>query len=73
MLYAVENGQVNAWAGKKMKDIQLEGNYFVNSFIFSYLLVGLSSENNLWGWIPIFYGVGSKVLGYFCVLKSPGR
>jgi hypothetical protein len=26
MLYAVENGQVNAWAGKKMKDIQLEGN-----------------------------------------------
>lgn len=24
MLYAVENGQVNAWAGKKMKDIQLE-------------------------------------------------
>ncbi|XP_061165845.1 uncharacterized protein LOC133174766 [Saccostrea echinata] len=24
MLYAVENGQVNEWAGKKMKDIQLE-------------------------------------------------
>ncbi|XP_061169393.1 uncharacterized protein LOC133178689 [Saccostrea echinata] len=57
MLYAVENGQVNEWAGKKMKDIQLEGNYFVKNFFHAFLSLftkGNSSENNLLGWIPIF-------------------
>lgn len=37
MLYAVENGKVNVWKGKQMKDIVIEG---INSiFMYSIFLI----------------------------------
>ena len=37
MLYAVENGQVNVWKGKQMKDIVIEGINLI--FIYSIFLI----------------------------------